>query len=344
MPAYGLFHSFPRPRGLPPEAELLLGRSVLESIFDLGLLLTPETITYPLVLDGRVDYGRGSVVHQLRACFTLIEADEVVDHGVSFGVFSLEFDVDVLRSIGAFPVIYVPQPVLPHPAPADLSVVGNNLVHQVRDVAILLQELMQLEEAVAGAAGAGVEKLEVTTARKHGTVTTESAEMLLDYLLGSKVSFANLYHLMEVLAHFFYHADSARRDQYVLRNDLAYYGQREWRVISGFATADGGSMDRPLTAEEVGRLEASSDFFRSSTEVKGGRRISRARCSRAISRLGLEPFWRSVRRFHVPDAVYDEIAAGFERRGLPTSLLCRVPFAAVHEERERLRVARDAGR
>ena len=86
-----LFHSFPRITSRDKEEELELGWQILISVLDLGLLLTHERITYPVVRSNDVDTEFGSFVDQLRCCFTLLDEKELLDHASVFGAFSLEF-------------------------------------------------------------------------------------------------------------------------------------------------------------------------------------------------------------------------------------------------------------
>jgi hypothetical protein len=96
-----LYHSSPR---IAPLDELNVGWQVFLSVLDLGLLLTPEHITYPVVSHRDLDVRWGTFVDQLRCCFTLLDETELVDHAAVFGAFSVEFEVSDLRSMGAFPL------------------------------------------------------------------------------------------------------------------------------------------------------------------------------------------------------------------------------------------------
>lgn len=53
--------------------------------------------------------------------------------------------------------------------------------------------------------------------------------------------FTDLYHLTEALKGLFYHTDDARHSQ-----ELRYFQQREWRILSGFAL-HGQILTHPLT-------------------------------------------------------------------------------------------------
>ncbi|MGH7434236.1 MAG: hypothetical protein ACRENE_01010, partial [Polyangiaceae bacterium] len=83
------------------------GIRMLRAMRSIGLVLAPEHITWrqPLV-DGT---ERLTELVQVRACFTELSRRELREHARRFGPFSLEFEIETLRQLGALPVIYVPQ-------------------------------------------------------------------------------------------------------------------------------------------------------------------------------------------------------------------------------------------
>src|SRR5262245_55986431 len=105
MPAETFFyHSFPRPRAGNPEQ---LGLHILGSILDRGLLLTPEKFEFREALVG----GSTSPpwqIFQKRICFTELSPQQLGEHAKTFGKFAIEFDIPVLRRMGAVPVFYIP--------------------------------------------------------------------------------------------------------------------------------------------------------------------------------------------------------------------------------------------
>ena len=160
------------------------------SILNIGLILTHERIKFPFVRKDKIDFEMGSIVDQLRCCFTFLDSRELPEHSAMFGAFSLEFDVESLRELGAFPVIYIPQPIRDGKAGfREVSIVGNQLVHQLRDVAVLLEELLQLQATVDDNPDLGESEIQVRTTRKLGATKLSSVELIVDHLLGEKVSF-----------------------------------------------------------------------------------------------------------------------------------------------------------
>ena len=144
----------------------------------------------------------------------------------------------------------------------ELSIIGNNIVHQLRDVAVLLQEVIQLQEAVSANRHLADSDVIVTTPRKTGNLKFSAVELVLDHLLGAKVSFQNLLNGVDFLSNVFYHVDVARKDLIILENDLRYYLQREWRIVSGLMSK-GYAVDR-----ELDKKEAPLKSFQASSNVK----------------------------------------------------------------------------
>lgn len=101
------YHSFPRrTEGQDVNAK---GLSILRSLAASGLLLTPEkTVWSEFTNDG----GRAQPVEvfQKRACFTELAPTELSGHASLFGPFTIEFEIETLRLLGAIPVFYLPSP------------------------------------------------------------------------------------------------------------------------------------------------------------------------------------------------------------------------------------------
>lgn len=92
-----MYHSFPSKGG-----SAQAGLSVLKSIARHGLLLTPED--FEVGIDWPDGYQETVGFAQTRICFTLIASEELPQHAESFGPFAIEYDVSVLKRLGANPV------------------------------------------------------------------------------------------------------------------------------------------------------------------------------------------------------------------------------------------------
>jgi hypothetical protein len=322
-----LYHAFPRSERA--ERELAVGWEVFSSFLTLGMLMTPEQIIYPAVSPQGVDISKGSQINQLRCCFTLLDESEVENHSCTFGAFALEFDANELRAIGALPVVYMPQPVRDASGRVyGPSIVANNIVHQLRDTAVLLQEIIKLRQHVEEHKNISGQTLTLKT----GTITFQGIEVLLDYLLGSKVSFEYMLNGIQFLSSMFYHTDSARKETLLLESDLRYFLQREWRIVSGLML-----IDRELSVEEMIRLERMSEFFRQEL-ILGGAVYKRAKICRVIAQVNDSPFYNLVRKFYIPDVLMRDATQKFKEIGIPISKLCAVDYTALRARRREVKV------
>jgi hypothetical protein len=102
------YHSFPRRRILETDdLAIAKGLQLLEAIKRIGLILAPEVVEWSVPLsDGSTKTIR---YRQMRMCFTELSASELPKHGETFGLFSVRIQIDVLRQLGALPVLYMPQ-------------------------------------------------------------------------------------------------------------------------------------------------------------------------------------------------------------------------------------------
>jgi hypothetical protein len=136
------YHSFPRLRPDDQVDKIIAkGLSILRNVKEIGLVIAPEIVEWkqPLI-DGT---HRVTRLRQKRISFTELARSQVAEHGKKFGPFSLEFKVDVLRRLGALPVIYMPQSLK---ASGDLSTLGAMIVTQLGDVKYTINQLLQLSQ------------------------------------------------------------------------------------------------------------------------------------------------------------------------------------------------------
>ena len=265
-----LYHSFPRLAPNRRADELSTGLKTLTSILDIGLILTFEKIKFPFVTTQTVDFREGSVIDQLRCCFTFLNDDELVHHSAIFGAYAVEFEVETLREMGAFPVVYIPQPLRDERrGHREVSIIGNQLVHQLRDVAVLLEELIDLQNAFERNPTLSNTEVEVRTSRKIGTMKFSAIDLIVDHLLGSKVSFLNLLNSIQYMTNLFYSADSTRPEMVSLEHDVHYYLQREWRIVAGLMESH-TEVDSPLTTAEIRSLEAINRNFEKEVVLRDG--------------------------------------------------------------------------
>jgi len=134
------YHCFPRRGGELPQA-IEKGCQILTTIRDLGLVLMPEIIEWNQPsADGAPP--RVFPVLQKRVCFTELNSDELPQHTEKFGQFALEFDTNTLRSLGAIPVFYIPQPTAKGD---DGNALGVALLGIAMDANAIIQRLAYLD-------------------------------------------------------------------------------------------------------------------------------------------------------------------------------------------------------
>lgn len=246
------FHSFPR-RADSSKA----GLAVLRSMVEAGFLLVPEIIKWqePL-MDGRL--SEPFFVAQKRICFTELTEPELPEHSNRFGPFSLEFTVAALRQLGAVPVFYVPRGATDE----HLESIGNALMARMLEIEQLLERLTQIANVVANAPRVD-ETIAITVdGRTVGTLSLNvgQARQLFEVLFHRSQPVGQLLNAMRASAGFLYPTEDLS-----YTGTLAYYRQREWRIVS--------AMARPSTQ---------SSLARNLTSAPAGQRVhgSRASCGR----------------------------------------------------------------
>jgi hypothetical protein len=259
-PERNFYHSFPRRKPSDnPEEVVATGLELLKGIRSIGLVLAPEVVdwTFP-----QVDGSTKTIRHrQTRICFTELSPAELVGHAKSFGPFSLEFTIKLLRQFGALPVIYVPQMVK---GDRLLSSLGPVIVWMFENVRHTLDQLDQLSKLSDPKQALDVARrthpeathvdpnytLKLDNSNEDKTIA-QSFEVkasvvrgLLNYLNFKTAPFDLMRGAVYAAQTLFYPTDDQRID-----NMLMYYRQREWRIIPGL-TVDGKLNARPATSHE----------------------------------------------------------------------------------------------
>ena len=221
---------------------------------EMGLLLTPEIIEWPEVQpDGSL--SEPWYVAQKRCCFTELAPAELPQHAEVFGHFALEFEIQVLRSLGAIPVFYLPRT---SEANGGLEAMATALVAGIGQLEVLFDRLSQLE----GLVRSNPHKDERLLVTENGIVTHDTrcsvgeAEELLSFLTEGLPPALSLHAILKTMSGFFYPTEDLRY------TDLqGYYQQREWRILANMAR-DGVELTRPLHAGEMeSLLELDRAFF-----------------------------------------------------------------------------------
>lgn len=329
------YHSFPRFSAETPDQEVSYGVDVLRSIIHIGLLLTPEALYFPnLVSHDSANLEDGSDVFQKRLCFTYVRRSELVNHCAHFGAFSLEFDIVTIRKLGAVPVMYVPQPVSGDHA-SGFDHIGNDIIHQMRDIKTLLEEICDAEELIKRTKVKGKKTLFVEEEKgKITSLDVESLDFLIDFFRGKKGPYRNLLGYMQILANLVYHVDSARVERYFTHVDLEYYKQMEWRIISGIRT-EFEEIDRKLGNKEISDLQKCFSLFGKAVTMPDGLQRSFAELSRAITTVQGRHILELARCLWVPDCSAPGVRRELEKEGLKV-VVRTIPYKSVLKARAKV--------
>lgn len=252
------YHSFPRPYRDYEYGQIIKdGLEILKSIKNTGLILAPEIVEWKQLLsDGTF---REISNRQVRISFTELSENEIFEHSKKFGPFSIEFEINDLRRMGAMPVIYVPQHLQGKP---NFSSIGSAVVAQMGDARHLVAHLNLLSlhlnddyiKATYGAEPAPNMNFILNNIDEQNQIThsynfsRKTIEEFLAYIGYKSAPFALMDGIISVVQNLFYPTDDLIHDSV-----LSYYRQREWRLLSG-AVLNGKTQSRLLTNEEKYQL------------------------------------------------------------------------------------------
>jgi|GEM_PF-1156962 hypothetical protein len=250
------YHNFPRSRLNGSREEMIqTGQAILQSIKKIGLILVPEIVEWKQPLqDGSF---RTVLIKQNRISFTELSQVEVKEHGRFFGPFAIEFSVDVLRKLGAMPVIYIPQNLKDD---NKYSAVGSTIVAQLNDIKYTINQLHILSQlanpehilkTVPDAKSISDDFLIhlSNTDPSNAVVQSSAVSMkcvnnILSYIEYRNAPFDLMVGVLSHIQNLFYPTDNDRHDSL-----LEYYRQREWRLLPNLKV-DNTMQARPLTNSE----------------------------------------------------------------------------------------------
>jgi Putative abortive phage resistance protein AbiGi, antitoxin len=309
------YHSFPRrARGTVNEVEQ--GCKILSLVGDAGFVLSPEVLKwkYPHA-DGSPP--REQQIVQKRICFTELPPRELLEHAKDFGSFALEFDVDVLKSLGAMPVFYIPQAT--DNDKTGVTSLGSTLVIQLIDAMILAMRLTgvrkNLDDAPDATAGRFDCEFGFEKPKKFNLDVAETRRVLEAFCFALTPP-NMLEHALTSLLSCFYPADNVPGSQ-----ALAYYRQREWRIAWNLSVEGKNTLHRPSAKLIERLLEIDADFFgRDFTTSSGtGRLVDEVYVYPGI---GDRRILEMVRRVVVPRAAIDPVSVIIRHFGVGASVVC----------------------
>jgi len=291
------YHSFPR-RGSNTDSEIDKGCKILSLICDAGLLLAPEVVNWQYPHADGSSPPRTQTYIQRRICFTELAPADLSEHAQIFGRFALEFEVDVLKGMGALPVFYIPQATTTEPL--EISNLGSVLVNQMIDAAALAMRLTELKKLVDDAPdGTRLDTTMGANKLKDFSLDVKETRNTLEALGYGLTPPDMLEQSLYGLLHCFYPADNVRDNK-----ALAYYRQREWRISHNFALR-GEEVMRRVSDEVIERLiEIDADFFGRNFPTAAGTSLL-AKESWIYPGFGGKRILQMVRRVIVPSPAVD---------------------------------------
>ncbi len=285
------YHSFPR--GTDKMDGVGKGLTILQSMKEMGLLLTPEIPKWPDNVSGDPLSEPWSVA-QIRCCFTLLQPFELLQHAKVFGHFAIEFDIKELRKFGAIPVFYLPTILEPDDAS---GVLAAKLVGCIGQIDELLCRLKLTEDSIGGDTNRDKPLGIMKDGRlvRQTTCSVGGIEDLLSFLGEGHQPLINLWAGLRALSGFFFPTEDLNTDL------VGYYHEREWRILSS-AAKNGVKLARCLDKhEEEFLLRLDRNFFGEPMAFRDGQRRRVDKC-RVLEELDGKPTLRHARRIIVPQA------------------------------------------
>jgi len=177
---------------------------ILQSILDNGIYLTLETIDVGWDDPDSSATSKGINITQYRFCLTSLDNDkDLFEHGKIFGEIGVGFKTDLIRSIGGFPVFYLPTPIINHFGYMQEGT-GNgvSLFYRLAELRTVLDAINKLPSKYQ------------------------------NMIKSNVVDFQNMQGALTFIGNILYLIDR-KEDNPNLSRKLQYYKQREWRVIAG---------------------------------------------------------------------------------------------------------------
>lgn len=257
-----LYHCFPRRAAASPciSGDWQLGHAMLSCILRSGLLLTSEELTIPPNRDSDIPNPPSTEVTQYRACFSLNDENAVLSTGGlsdHFGEFAIALDSLHARTLGIVPTIYYYKTENEDPDSSPDSGVSAEILNRLAEVRRILIAIAHVEtkafpqkkeryrdKSYLAKHGLTLED-ESAVWRSLHALTQSDARHMYDCLNNERVAAWNLAEWIEMTLSMFQTADSKVRNRH-----LAYFSQREWRVIQHFSeTINCWPLDRQVRQE-----------------------------------------------------------------------------------------------
>ncbi len=302
------YHSFPR-RKFGAEAEYERGISILRSIVDRGLLLTPEKFEFKESLsDG--GSSKPVTVYQKRVCFTELSSSELPRHAKQFGEFALEFEIGTLRQMGGVPVFYAPL------STTGIEGVAAAMLARISEIQKILTRLQSLKTTIAT-----TDELQLLQITRNGAAisqtrcTVAAAKDLMQVLEQDIQPIDTLLAAIRALSGYFYPVENLAHT-----GELAYYRQREWRVLANIIHLGRPVTQAPSEDEVSALVSLDPEFFGRELDFPTGKAKIATECQFYRSYLG-KPGHRAVSRLIVPERAISKVESLLNEKGVALTVI-----------------------
>ncbi|HEX9392648.1 MAG TPA: hypothetical protein VF928_15160 [Usitatibacteraceae bacterium] len=309
------YHSFPRGAGDLSACAL----SIFESILDRGLLLTPERIEFREELSNDT-LSKPLLLMQKRISFTELEPRELPQHALTFGPFSLEWDITTLIQMGAIPVFYVPLKA----TPGSFDGVASAMLARLAEI----QELLVRLEGINTLVNQTLNKAELLNITKNGIpvmqtqCTVGGAQHLLQFLQAEIQPISALTGAIRALSGYFYPIDHEKHTEL-----LGYYRQREWRLLANNVWR-GTPLTVPTSESDVKSLRQINDsFFGREVEFPTGSKILASECHLYKTFRGT-PVIEAARKLICPKASITAVTSLLNAKRVKLEIVAMEEYAA----------------
>ena len=263
------YHSFPRsPFGPNPKWPSDLGCiengiSILESISEYGLLITPESWVLPVELTNSGLESEEIPIFQKRVCFTAIAPVDLARHAECFGSFSLEFDLSLLRRMGAMPVMYLATTI---GGKTDFGGCSISLLHRLKEIHSLLKRLDMLKQICSNNRYPGPLRLKIGSSDEEFSIrsSTDGVQDIISILEHGIRDVNTLKASIDALSGLMYPSEYSDEEL------LEYFQEKEWRITNGFIhSSTGEGLCHELSSRHKKKLKLiNPDYFNSIINMK----------------------------------------------------------------------------
>jgi hypothetical protein len=136
-------------------------------------------------------------------------------------------------------------------------------------------------------------------------VSRKTIACMVSYIGFENAPLDQMLNVLSLVQSLFYPTDDERHDE-----SLAYYRQREWRIVDGFVSK-GSPLTRPLVDAEKKRLIEIDQQFWNGTICYSNNKKRRVDIDRAVNGLEKRPMTDLISKVWVPKTAHDTAARLF---------------------------------